>query len=133
MINEEVYAALGGKVDMAYTIKEVSQISGIAPHVLRFYEKEGLIPNVGRTDGGARRYSETEMECLSLVQCLKNTGMPIKRIREFIELEQNGDSSGERLMILRRHQSDVEEQINELQKLLNKVKCKIECYSKQCV
>ncbi|MDR2505018.1 MAG: MerR family transcriptional regulator [Oscillospiraceae bacterium] len=115
---------------MTYTIKEASQICGIAPHVLRFYEKEGLIPGVGRTDGGARRYSEAEMECLSLVQCLKNTGMPIKRISEFIKLEQSGDSSGKRLEILRRHKSDVEEQIQELQNHLNKVKCKIDCYSK---
>ena len=39
---------------MKYTIKEVSEKTGISSYVLRYYEKEGLLPPVSRSKGGIR-------------------------------------------------------------------------------
>ena len=38
---------------MRYSIRQVSERTGIRPYVLRYYEKEGLLPPVGRTKGAS--------------------------------------------------------------------------------
>lgn len=55
---------------MGYTVKMVAEKTNISPHVLRYYEKEGLLPHVKRTAGGIRHYSEVDLEWLSLIDQL---------------------------------------------------------------
>jgi DNA-binding transcriptional MerR regulator len=115
-----------------FTIKQVSEKTDLAPHVLRYYESEGLLPSVGRSRNGIRRYSENDLEWLGLICCLKNTGMSIKQIRDFVELSVQGDSTLlRRCEMLREHKKGVENQIQEMQKHLQKVTRKIEYFSKQ--
>ncbi|MDR2417946.1 MAG: MerR family transcriptional regulator [Treponema sp.] len=117
---------------MSYSIKEVSEKTGLAPHVLRYYENEGLLPSVARSRSGIRRYSENDLEWLSLICCLKNTGMSIKQIKNFVELSLEGDTTlQERCKLLREHKKNVEAQILEMQKHLQKVTHKIEYFSKK--
>ena len=75
---------------MKYTIKQVSERTGLSPHVLRFYEREGLLAPVERSKSGIRCYSEDNLEWLGLVCCLKNTGMSLKQIKEFVDLSAKG-------------------------------------------
>jgi DNA-binding transcriptional MerR regulator len=115
-----------------FTIKEVSEKTGLPPHVLRYYESEGLLPSVGRSRNGIRRYSENDLEWLGLICCLKNTGMSIKQIKNFVELSLRGDETlKERCELLREHKQAVETQIQEMQKHLRKVTHKIEYFSRQ--
>ena len=49
-----------------YTIQEVSKKTGLSAHTLRYYEKEGLISGVERTQGGFRQYRDEDLERLGL-------------------------------------------------------------------
>ena len=117
---------------MSYSIKQVSEKTNLPPHVLRYYENEGLLPSVARSRSGIRRYSENDLEWLSLICCLKNTGMPIKQIKAFVDLSVEGDTTlQQRCELLREHKKNVEAQILEMQKHLQKVTHKIEYFSKK--
>ena len=43
---------------MNFTIKEIAERAGVAAHVLRYYEKEGLLPAAQRAGNGFRQYTE---------------------------------------------------------------------------
>ena len=45
-----------------YTIQEVSEKTGLTAHTLRYYEKEGLLTGVERSQGGFRQYSDEDLE-----------------------------------------------------------------------
>jgi DNA-binding transcriptional MerR regulator len=117
---------------LTFTIKQVSEKTSLAPHVLRYYEHEGLLPSVGRSRSGIRRYSENDLEWLGLICCLKNTGMSIKQIKHFVKLSMDGDKTlKQRCELLREHKKNVEVQIQEMKKYLQKVTRKIEKFTKQ--
>lgn len=117
---------------MNYSIKQVSERTKLKPHVLRYYEREGLLPSVGRSDSGIRAYSDDDMEWLGLVCCLKNTGMSIKQIKHFVELSKQGDGTlAERCRLLKEHRRDVEAQIAQMQEHLKKVSHKINYFNGQ--
>lgn len=116
----------------AYSIQQVANRTSLPTHTLRYYEKEGLLPNINRSAGGSRRFSEDDLEALELICCLKSTGMSIKQIKQFVALSaQGGQTLKQRCDILFEHKLTVEEQIREMEKHLSKVICKIECFSAQ--
>ena len=102
-----------------YSIKEVADILGLPASTIRYYDKQGLLPFVERSDSGYRRFSENDIELLKLIECLKKTNMPIKDIRQFTAWLQQGDASIEQRqrMFLERRRA-VEEQIEQLQETL---------------
>lgn len=117
---------------MEYSIKQISEKTNLKAHVLRYYEKEGLLPFVNRSESGIRRYSEDDLEWLGLICCLKNTGMSIKQIKAFVELSmQGGETLKQRCDILIEHKKNVEIQIEEMQEHLRKVAHKIEYFTAQ--
>lgn len=117
---------------MDYTIKQVSEKTKLKAYVLRYYEREGLLPFVNRSDSGIRRYSEDDLEWLGLICCLKNTGMSIKQIKDFVELSmQGGKTLKQRCDMLIKHKKEVEIQIDEMHKHLQKVAHKIEYFTAQ--
>ena len=69
----------------------MAKILGVNPSTLLYYDKEGLLPFISRTDGGIRVFKENDMEWLKLIECLKKTNMPIKEIKRFIDLYEEGD------------------------------------------
>ena len=88
---------------MAYSIGNMAKKLNIAPSALRYYDKEGLLPFVDRTPGGARAFKEKDFPWLSTIECLKETGMPIKAIKCFIDWCMQGDATIEqRLELIRR-------------------------------
>ena len=117
---------------MSYTIRQVCEKTGLSAHTLRYYEREGLLPEISRTGGGIRRYSEEDVECLSLICCLKNTGMPLQEIGEFVHLTQQGDQTlKERCRLLLKHRETVLKRMEEMQKHLDKVTGKITYFSEK--
>ena len=113
------------------SISQAAQRFGVEPHTLRFYEKEGII-HPGRTKNGIRVYTEETMGQLEMAMCLKSTGMPLKDIRRYFELaEQGGETQQERLRIFKAHRERVVQEIATLQKHLQKIDWKIAYLSGQ--
>lgn len=105
---------------MIYTVGEMAKMLSVAPSTLRYYDKEGLLPFVERSGGGMRVFKEADFEWLFIIDCLKKTGMPIKDIRDFIEMVMKGDETiGERLELFRKQRKAVEAQISQLQATLD--------------
>ena len=103
---------------MEYTIGEAAEKTGITASTLRYYEKEGLLPNIKRDKNGIRSFCDEDLERLRIIECLKATGMPIKDIRKFIDLCAEGDNSlQERYSLFLDRKSAVQKQIEELQKV----------------
>ena len=115
-----------------YSIQEVSQKTGLTAHTLRYYEKEGLLSGVERTQGGFRQYTDEDLERLGLICCLKNTGMSIQEIARFVQLTHEGDHTlEERVELLRAHRERVLERMEEMQKHLDKVTWKLNFFSEK--
>ncbi len=112
------------------TIAEVSELTGISTYTLRYYDKEGLLPNINRTESGIRNFNNNDMEILYIISCLKKSGMNIKKIKEFIDLCIIGDSTlNQRLEILIEQKKCIERQKKEIDKYMDKIDKKIECYT----
>ena len=105
---------------MVCTIQDAASYVGVTASTLRYYDKEGLLPFVERSGGGIRMFTESDLDWLRLIGCLKATGMPIKEIKRFIDLYAEGDATLEprRDMVYQRKQA-VEEQMAALQKTLD--------------
>ena len=56
-----------------YSIGEVAKLMGLTTHTLRFYDKEGLLPNVRKNSAGLRRFTEEDINWLLILDCLKST------------------------------------------------------------
>ena len=50
---------------MEYTIRQVSELTGLSASTLRFYEKEQLFHPVKRNEAGVRVYQEQDLERIS--------------------------------------------------------------------
>lgn len=114
---------------MMYTIKQAAAKMDVTPVTLRYYDKQGLLPFMKRTESGYRMFSEQDMGMLQVIDCLKKTGMSIKEIQQFIQWVQMGDASLQQRyeMFLERRRS-VEEQIAQLQETLKFVDHKCAYY-----
>lgn len=107
---------------MYYTIGEAAQRMHLSAPTLRYYDKEGLLPFVDRSAGGARMFKESDFEWLRLIECLKSTGMPIRDIKQFIDWYMEGDTTlpQRRDMFYERRRA-VEAQIEALQATLDMI------------
>lgn len=101
---------------MLYTVGEMAKKLGVSSSTLRYYDKEGLLPFVERSEGGMRMFKDVDYEFLKIIGCLKSTGMQLKDIKSFIEMVQRGDDSiDERLELFRKQKDAVEKQLEALQ------------------
>ncbi len=75
---------------MKYSISALSRKTGLSIHTLRFYEKEGLLRYVERTESGRRVYGEASLGCLLGVLCMKQAGMTLPQIKAFMDITIEG-------------------------------------------
>ena len=114
---------------MKFTIGQAAKRMQVTVPTLRYYDKEGLLPFVEKKSNGIRIFKEADFEWLNVITCMKNTGMPIKDIRRYIDLCMRGDSTlTERLEIFQRRKEAVLTQIEELNHLMKTVEHKIRYY-----
>ena len=115
---------------MSYTISEAAEKTGLPPSTIRYYDKEGLLPNIKRKNG-IRVFEDMDLRLMGLLTCLKNTGMPIKRIRDYVELTSKGDDTlRERYEIIKAQRQFVLDQIEQLQYYLEELDFKDWYYNK---
>jgi len=111
-----------------YTVKEVAVRTGLSIPTIRYYDSMGLIPQLHRTSGGIRQFTEQDICRMELICCLKNSGMPLQKIRMFMELCQDKEAVEERKKMLEEHREFIIKQIEALQCSLCTVEYKIEHY-----
>jgi Predicted transcriptional regulators len=114
---------------MNYTIKQVAEKMGVTVPTLRYYDKEGLLPFVDKKPNGTRVFKDADFEVLNIITCMKNSGMPIKNIKKFMDLCGEGDSTlKERLEIFLERKEVVQKQMEELNKVMETINYKIWYY-----
>ena len=112
-----------------YTIGQVSEMFDLPVSTLRYYDKEGLFPELNRTSG-IRQFSENEIEALRVIDCLKKTGLQIKDIKLFISWCMEGSSTYlKRKELFENQKKQVEKGINELNQTLDMLNFKCWYYS----
>lgn len=110
---------------MTYSIGEVAEATGIAISTLRYYDREGMFPNMERSGGGIRMFSDTEISIIKMIECLKASSMPIKEIKQFLDWCKEGDSSLQKRRDMFYERLDaVNRQMDELQKTKDTIKYK---------
>ena len=116
---------------MNYSIKQVSEMTGLSAATLRYYDKEGLLPGLKRKDSKYRIFSQHDLETLKIIDCFKQAGLRIKDIKYYMELLQMGDSTlKERYAIFVHQEQLLKEKLEEIQKSLAVVRHKQEYYQK---
>lgn len=105
---------------MPYSIANAAQIIGVSASTLRYYDKEGLLPDVKRTSNGSRIFSDADLSWIRIIGYLKEAGLTIKEIRRYTELVQQGDSSLEaRRNLLYERRKAVQEDRDRIQRTLD--------------
>lgn len=101
-----------------YTIGQVSEMFGLPVSTLRYYDKEGLFPSMERKNG-IRKFGETELEALRVIECLKASGLEIKDIKLFMQWCTEGPATfPQRKELFERRREAVLEEMEQLKKTL---------------
>lgn len=102
-----------------YTIGQVSEMFGLPISTLRYYDKEGLFPNMYR-ESGIRKFDEKEIEALRVIECLKKSGLKIKDIKQFMQwCEQGSETYTKRRELFERQKEAVEAEIERMNRVLD--------------
>ena len=117
----------------SYSPAEASTRSGFSIDTLRYYEREGILPAVARTPGGRREYTDDDLARLAFLQCLRETGMPIARLRRYAELVDDPSTMRERAALLEEHHAAVEQTIAKMQDQQRRLREKIIWYHGELV
>ncbi|MCX4693512.1 MerR family transcriptional regulator [Streptomyces sp. NBC_01408] len=114
-----------------YTISEVEARTGLTQHTLRWYERIGLLPQVGRSHSGQRRFSDQDLHWLAFVGKLRATGMSVADMVRYAELVRAGEHTvDERRELLERTRRDVRARLAELTDALAVLDYKIGTYGR---
>ncbi|MHC5796111.1 MerR family transcriptional regulator [Lacisediminihabitans sp. FW035] len=113
-----------------YSISEVAGLTGLSTHALRYYERAGLmIEPVDRASSTHRRYSESAVRWVGFLTKLRSTGLPIARLRQYVDLARAGESTiPDRLELLLLHRISVSAQLAVMTESLAAIDFKIATY-----
>lgn len=112
-----------------YSISDISKMFNLPISTLRYYDAEGLFPNIERKNN-IRIFTIHEIEQLRVIECLKKSGLEIKDIKRFFSLCSKGSSTYvERLELFKKQKAQVEKQIQDLNDTLNMIEFKCFYYS----
>ncbi len=107
-----------------YTIGEVSKMFHLPISTLRYYDKEGLFPEMKR-QSGIRQFTDREVEALRVIECLKQSGLEIREIRQFMQWCTEGPETYEkRKELFLKRKAAVEQEILAMERTLNLLKFK---------
>lgn len=110
-------------------IAEVSRRYDISADTLRYYERIGILRHVPRNASGIRDYDESSCRTVEFVKCMRDAGMSIEALAEYMELLDQGEQTvPQRKALLVQQRDRIEERVQELQKALARLDYKIEHY-----
>lgn len=74
------------KARAVFVISVAAELAGMHPQTLRIYERKGLVDPY-RTPGGTRRYSQEDIEQLTLIQTLTSRGLNLEGVKQVLDLQ----------------------------------------------
>ena len=117
---------------MPYTIKDMSELTGLPASTLRYYDKQGLLPNLKRDGNNIRIFSDDDYASLRLIDCLKRSGLSIKDIKSFIDMAGKESALTGRLEIFRKRREILKQELEDLKSILGVIEYKCWYYEKAC-
>ena len=117
---------------MPYTIKDMSELTGLPASTLRYYDKQGLLPNLKRDGNNIRIFTDDDYASLRLIDCLKRSGLSIKDIKKFIDMAGKEGALPARLEIFRKRREILRKELEDLKGVLDVIDYKCWYYEKAC-
>ena len=109
---------------MSYSIKQIADLMGVTTATIRYYDDEGLLPNIKRINGRIV-FEDEDFKWLRVLNCMKKINMPIKKIKEYVELAKLGDSTlQQRYKLILEQKAIIKKQIDELNMCLQEFEYK---------
>lgn len=106
-----------------FTVKDLAAALQTSEYTIRFYAKEDLFPFVTRDKNNVRLFTENDLWVGKMVMCLRNTGMPLKEIKHFLELCKQGEATyHEQLAIIQKQKIVAEQRLKEMEQQLEHIK-----------
>jgi DNA-binding transcriptional MerR regulator len=110
-------------------IKQVSQQLNISTDTLRYWERVGVVPPVHRNASGYRDYTDEDIDWCNFAQCMRNAGVSIECLIEYIELYFEGPQTAQaRKELLQDQLTTIAARMHEIQDTYDRLKVKIEHY-----
>jgi DNA-binding transcriptional MerR regulator len=114
-----------------WSISEAAEKCGLSHYTLRWYERIGLVGPVARDGRGRRSFSDADLDWLTLITRLRETGMPVSEMQRYRELVRSGVGEAERLELLKRHREEVRRALAAQRECLKLLNSKIDTYSRR--
>ena len=97
------------------TVSQASARLAMSAHTLRYYERAGLMRPVPRARNGHRRYTSDDLKRLFFLHTLRQTGMPIRFVRQFARgASEPAATRAMRVDLLRAHRATLAATIDRL-------------------
>ena len=109
---------------MELTIGEVSEKTGLSISKLRYYDEHGLIPNLKRSSSGLRKFSIENLEAITIIECLKTSGMQLKEIKELKDSTKENELASDNKK-LKKENKELTEKLEEANKIIQELTEKI--------
>lgn len=117
---------------MSYSIKQIADMMNVTTATIRYWDNEGLLPYVNKVNG-RRVFEDKDFKWLRVLNCMKNINMPIKKIKEYVELVMQGDTTLQsRYEMILEQKQFIQNQINDLNNCLKEFEYK-EWYYKKAI
>ena len=111
------------------TIAEVSKKYRLTQDTIRYYEKEGLIPTVPRTESGIRNFDEESCNWIEFIKCMRNAGLEIEVLKEYVKLFREGKSTvAKRKELLEKQREKLLQKQRSINETLERLNYKINLY-----
>lgn len=111
-------------------IAEVSKKYNLTEDTIRYYEKIGLIPRVPRTKSGIREFDDESCRWIEFIKCMRNSGMTIEVLTEYVNLYKQGEGTAEaRKQLLIEQRKNLIKKQEEIANTIKRLDYKIEIYN----
>ena len=112
------------------TIAEVSKKYNLTQDTIRYYEKEGLIPTIPRTESGIRNFDEESCNWIEFIKCMRNAGLEIEVLKEYVKLFREGKSTvAKRKELLEKQREKLLQKQRSINETLERLNYKIALYN----
>lgn len=110
-------------------IAEVCKKYDLTADTIRYYERIGLLPTIPRTENGIRNFDEESCRWIEFIKCMRNAGMEIEILLEYVNLFKEGKSTVQaRKKLLEEQREKLIEKQNNINATIERLDYKLELY-----